>query len=354
MIGVIGTLLSRYLGRTVLLCTLLSWALLLSLFTFFHFVDQLNDLGAGAYDLRLALYYTLLSMPRTGHELLPIAVVTGAMLGLGAMAGNGELLAIRSAGVSRRAMAGSLLPAAALLIVIHLLLGEWLAPGAKRRGIDIRDQALSGRPADSRRVDFWMVDAAGRYINIQRVLPGGALEDIHIYEFGSDNRLRLSTRAARAHYRRGQWLLQDIRRSGFLPERVGFQHIAEAVWDVALEPGAVTWKDLPAHLLSLPEVWRRLDSHRDPRHAHILFAKLLEPVSIVLMLLLPLVVIRVEARRVAHLQRVGLGCIIGVSWHILRDIFSSLGIVYGAHPALGTALPPVLLLAFILWRLERG
>lgn len=349
----IGALLSRYLGRCVLLCTLLSWALLLALFTFFHFVEQLNDLGAGAYDLRLALYYTLLSMPRTGHELLPIAVVVGTMIGLGAMANNGELLAVCSAGVSRRALARSLLPAAAVLIVIHLLLGEWLAPGTKRHGIDIRDRAMSGRPADSRWVDFWMVDAAGRYINIRRVLPGQALEDIYIYEFDHDNRLQLSTHAARAHYRRGQWLLQDIRRTGFLSQQVGYQHITEAIWDVALEPGTVTWKDLPAHLLSLPEVWHRLSTHNDPRHVHILFAKLLEPVSIVLMLLLPLVVIRVEARRVSHLQRVGLGCIIGVSWHILRDIFSSLGIVYGAHPALGTVLPPVLLLAFILWRLGR-
>ena len=55
--------LSRYLAREIIAATALVFAALVLLFAFFDLVEQIKDLGRGAYQLRHILMHVLLSVP---------------------------------------------------------------------------------------------------------------------------------------------------------------------------------------------------------------------------------------------------------------------------------------------------
>ena len=65
-------------------------AVLLGLFTFMTFIDQLGDLGVGRYGLIDAIRFVVLSIPKTLYEVFPMAALLGAILGLSAMAVDSE------------------------------------------------------------------------------------------------------------------------------------------------------------------------------------------------------------------------------------------------------------------------
>ena len=102
-------ILRGYLFRTILGTTGLVLAVLLSLGAFIEFVGQLDDIGVGEYGLLDALGWVLLQMPTIVAQLLPIAALLGALLGLGSLASRSELIVLRAAGVSPRGLARSVL-----------------------------------------------------------------------------------------------------------------------------------------------------------------------------------------------------------------------------------------------------
>ncbi|PVV26359.1 MAG: LPS export ABC transporter permease LptG, partial [gamma proteobacterium symbiont of Ctena orbiculata] len=93
------SLLDRYIGRTVLIGIVGVLALLLVLIGFFELVAELEEVEGG-YTTSMAYTFVSLGMPRYCYELFPLATLLGSLLGLGVLAGNSELLAMRAAGVS--------------------------------------------------------------------------------------------------------------------------------------------------------------------------------------------------------------------------------------------------------------
>ena len=52
---------------------------LIALFSFFDFIQEINDLGKGGYGLFQIFNYVLLSVPGHLYEIIPLAVLIGAM-----------------------------------------------------------------------------------------------------------------------------------------------------------------------------------------------------------------------------------------------------------------------------------
>ena len=98
-------ILDRYIGKSILLTSLVALFSLVAIFSFFSLVDQLDDTGVGNYGVIEAIQYVLLTVPRLCYELFPIATVIGSMAALGMLANNSELAVIRTSGVSRLQLA---------------------------------------------------------------------------------------------------------------------------------------------------------------------------------------------------------------------------------------------------------
>ena len=79
-------------------CSMCSWILVI-LFSFISFVDDLDSIGKGDYSLLRSLEYMALSTPRRAFNLFPLAALIGALTGLGTLASSSELTVIRGAGI---------------------------------------------------------------------------------------------------------------------------------------------------------------------------------------------------------------------------------------------------------------
>ena len=88
------SLIVRYIGKTVLLNTLLVLLVLVALTALFSFIGELDDVGKGNYDVITASIYVIFRMPGTAYELFPSAVLLGSLLGLGGLATHLSLIHI--------------------------------------------------------------------------------------------------------------------------------------------------------------------------------------------------------------------------------------------------------------------
>ena len=97
------------------------WLLLvlLAIFTFFAFIEELEDLGRGTYDLGAIALVVLLGLPGLAYSLFPMAALIGALLGLG------NLLNIKEAAARNINTMHDLIPVAAQLSADHMR--WWLA-----------------------------------------------------------------------------------------------------------------------------------------------------------------------------------------------------------------------------------
>ena len=73
---------------------------LLSIYNFVTFGDELDDLGKGHYGLKQIFQYLALTSPRNFYELMPSAALIGTLFTLGSMANYRELLAMRISGAT--------------------------------------------------------------------------------------------------------------------------------------------------------------------------------------------------------------------------------------------------------------
>ena len=118
------SVLSRYVARTVLGAIILVMAVLVVLGALFNFISEQGAIGVGHYDMIEGLVHSLLTVPRFALNVFPVGVLVGSMLGVGALARSHELTAMRSGGMSKWKLAGTMLGCdlSSLIREAHLLM----------------------------------------------------------------------------------------------------------------------------------------------------------------------------------------------------------------------------------------
>src|SRR6202162_2132293 len=190
--------LKRYIGREVLLATLLIFAALLMLFAFFDLIHELGDVGRGDYTISAAMLYVALHLPSRLYELFPVAALIGTLFAIAQLVGNSEYTVMRTSGASLTQITAAILRVAIPRAVATFLAGEFFAPPAERLAQQVRIQAQDQATrivAQQFQSGFWFRQQLplSTFVNIKSVVDdsGGAkLIGIRVYEFDSDLRLK--------------------------------------------------------------------------------------------------------------------------------------------------------------------
>ncbi len=341
-------ILDRYIGWTIISTTLTVLVVLVGIFTFFAFIDQLEDVGHGVYTVWKAAGYVALNTPGLTYQLFPMAALIGALLGFGTLMRNGEITVIRAAGVPKARVVGAVLKSGLIMLWIVFLVGELAAPPAERIARDLRNNALNEHVSFQSEHGFWSRDGRS-YVNIRQILPGDQLREIYIYEFDDLNRLKSSTYAESARYVGQDWILQNISRTEMDDEGLRARHLDEAPWDSRLKPellAMVTIEPKSLDVLSLVRYTRFLSRNGEDseRYQHALWTKLTYPLATVVMVLLAVPMVLRANRSVTVGQRVLVGALIGLGFHLLNQAAGHLGVVYEVPPFLSAAGPGLLML----------
>ncbi|MES9993156.1 MAG: LPS export ABC transporter permease LptG, partial [Candidatus Thiodiazotropha sp.] len=251
------TLFDRYIGRTVLIGIVGVMALLLVLIGFFELVAELEEVEDG-YTASMAYAFVILGMPRYSYELFPLATLLGSLLGLGVLAGNSELLAMRAAGISISRIVLSVLKTGLLVLAVVVVIGEYLAPVAEQQAQGMKNEALSGQISLKTRYGFWSRDG-NTFVNIRQILPNSELADISIYEYGEEGHLLKATHAQRGSYQSGGWVISDVQQSEFSASSVSVTSMPEQPWRAQLDPSTLDVLTVKPHMLAAWDLWRYID-----------------------------------------------------------------------------------------------
>ena len=134
----------RLVTISVLGSLLTVWLVLTGFDAVTQFLRQLGSVGRNGYTVTNAVVYVLVTFPRRAYEMFGNAALIGGLLGLGGLAGSGELTALRAAGMSRLRIAASAAGVVAVLIVGVVILGETAAPWGDQQAQAMQLRMRSG------------------------------------------------------------------------------------------------------------------------------------------------------------------------------------------------------------------
>ncbi|OGT21647.1 MAG: LPS export ABC transporter permease LptG [Gammaproteobacteria bacterium RBG_16_57_12] len=349
-------ILYRYIADTVIINTLIVLLVLLGLFAFFTFFDQMKDVGMGSYTTDKVMIYVAAQLPGLLYQLMPIAAMLGSIIGLGMLANNNELTVMRATGISVAKITWSLMRVGLFLVAIAMTMGEAVAPLAEQYAQRLRADALSENIAFQGDGGMWARDNV-RFINIRKIGKDGQLGNVYIYEMGDDGRLRELIHARQAMYQNGKWLLKDVQKTQIAPEQLSGSYSGELIWESSLSPELLGIVQIDPESMTLWGLKQYIDYLRSnglrSEHYRLVFwNKLMIPVITMVMIFLAIPFVFGSTRSVAMGQRILVGVLLGIGFHMMNRTLGAVGLAYDLSPLLSATGPALafLLLAIILMR----
>lgn len=349
--------LHRHLRKEVISASLLVLGAFIALFAFFDFLGELDQVGQNGYQLKHALIFVALTIPSRAYEIMPIAVLIGALYALTQLARHSELTVMRAAGVSTLRMLASLLRVGFIFVVVTFALGEYVAPPLERVAQKWRLRSTNAAVPQELRTGVWLRDG-NMFINVRKAQPDAALEGIKFYQLDNEHRVLSVSIAERGEYAgEGSWTLSNVDRTRLMGDRTVVEHFPQMQFNTSITPsmfnvGMVVPERMA--IATLHEYVRHLEDNRQRtgRYEVAYWKKLIYPFAALVMIGLALPFCLGNQRSGNVSARILLGVLLGMGFYLLNGLSSNLGVING-WPALPTAAAPsalFLLLAFFMLR----
>ncbi|MGQ9367804.1 LPS export ABC transporter permease LptG [Azospirillum sp. ST 5-10] len=215
-------------------------------------MDKMGDVlerGHGTADL---LSYVVLRLPLILNQLVPLAVLIGALLAFMSFAQRGEVIALRSIGASSWRLFATLLPAVAAIVALHFVLMDQLAPRAEQ-ALQAWWEARPAPPSEEAKPaePVWM--RAGSSIVAVRAVrdDGRRLEGVTIVRRDELGRATARLVADEARWADGGWVLHDVDAFTLRKDTQSQRHDAVLPWPDGPAPENVAFVADPTEFLSI-------------------------------------------------------------------------------------------------------
>lgn len=351
-------ILDWYIARMLLSTITITLSVLVGLSGLIKFVEQLRKLGEGEYDMTVAALYVLLSLPRDIEQFFPMATLLGALIGMGVLASNSELVVMQASGLSRTNIITSAMKSTMLMIIAVMVVGEFVTPVSEAKAKQIRTEAISGGALFRSDQLVWAKDGAD-FVSIGEVVSRDTLRNVTVYRFTERLLLQQTVHAAQANYREEQgWQLTQVTVTTFTPDTIDIAELEQAEWMSTLSPdklGVVAVKPEALSIQGLNEyVDYLINNGQDPTRYELAFwRKVLQPISVAVMLLMALSFIFGPLRSVSMGSRVIMGVLTGFGFFVTNQVFGPLSLVYQLPPFLGALLPSAVFAGVAIYLLRR-
>ena len=343
------TLLRTYIVLAVLRGVATVMAVLVAVTCVIEFVGQINDVGTGDYALQTALIYIGLRVPGRIFTMLPIGALIGALLSLGNLAVQRELIVMRASGVSSLQLLSAVGLAGLVLAVLMVLLGESVAPSLGAYASELRTRAMHEEIAVAKGQATWLREG-DRIVSLRRQAGdlgygGGVL----MFELGPEQSLKEVARADSVDLESNRWVLSNYAETSFEQGRVAVRTGREPSEAHGLNPDLLELSVVRADLLDTPSLVRyisylranALDAHR---YLVAYWSRLANVFSVIAMTVLALPFVFGGLRSAGAGARLLVGLIIGLTYYVAGEVLTSGGEVYGLDPLIIAWAPTALLM----------
>jgi lipopolysaccharide export system permease protein len=347
-----------YVARTVLEYTMLVTLVLLALGALLMFIGQQDDIGTGSYSATQALMFVGLSLPSYLFQLLPIAALIGAMLGLGNLARGSELVVMRASGVTTARFCVWLGAAGIVLALAMVVIGEYVAPplGQYARQMKVFSKFNEFSLAGNR--GTWVRDG-DIIISVDQQSASTRFGGIKVFRLDDERRLVAVGRAESASLASDRvWRLENFAETTFAAggttaarhekSDINTSLAPEFLGLAVVEPESMGLRDLRAYIGHL----QRNDLESSGFEAA-LWSRLARLVAVLLVIMLALPFALGSLRNSGQGARTVVGVLIGAGFVILGQTLESSGELFDLPPWVVGWLPTFLLAALtgaLLWR----
>ena len=350
-------ILSQYLMRTIFASTALVLVVLLALAGLFEFIAELDDVR-GDYQTPQAILFTALRLPNLAFEMLPVAVLIGSLLGLGALAGHSEIIVMRSAGLSVTRLAGMVAVSGLVLLVLTGLLGEFIGPPLDFYARNMRTDARYQQDEDRIGRATWVKDG-DTYLHLERVSTEFEFGTIYVYRFNEDNELASIAQAENSGIDDDDnWILERFRETKFREDGVQVVESSLSVEDFEVDAellGSSLAKPLSLSargLFSYINYLKRNQLDATPYETE-LWYRASRTLSVLVMPVLSLAFVFGSLRTGGAGSRLMIGIGVGLAYYLVSETLANSGQVFNLNPAMITWLPTFVLILVTIAALSR-
>ena len=340
----------RYLFREILTTTGLVISVLLGLAVFIEFVTQLDDVGTGDYGIPQALLFAVLKLPNLAHIMMPMAVLLGALLGLGRLANHSELVVIRSAGVSQVRLAGAVMATGVVLSLMTLVLGENVGPPLENYARQFRAQAKHAGSGVATGSSAWIRDGS-TIMNVSSLSDENQLGGVYLYRMDSSGKLASIGRADSAGVSAAnEWELSNLAETSFASDGVKTRHVELSTQPNNLSPDLVGLAVVRPASLTGMALFRYMRYLRinglDPTRYEVAFwGRIASAIAVTPMAMLALPFVFGRLRSSGAGARMLLGVVIGLAYFLASRGLADGGEVYGLSAVMVAWAPTIALTA---------
>ena len=351
-------ILARHVTKVAGLSMLGAIGLLLMLQVLFTYLGELGSLKPhyGAGD---ALRHVLWDAPAQLLKLLPIGALIGAVVGLGSLASNSELVVMRSVGVSIWRIVGWVLRPALLLIVLSFSLSEWVIPHSSEKAKAAKRQNYVAELGEVR--GYWTREGQ-RFIYVDYANADGKLDDLQVLDFDQDYRLVSTLKAAEGQFKdEKNWQLNaveqiDIFKDG-RAQRTVQQH---AELPLALQPKYVHIITVDPEDLAFSQLLSYMGYMHEysqiPKKYELAFwKKVASPLGLIALVVVACSFVFGPLRQQSMGLRVVIALFVGLGFYYFQDFFGYASLIYSPSSAWFVLMPIFLLLgagAYLLHRVR--
>ena len=349
----------RLVAISVLGSLLMVWLVLTGFDAVTQFLRQLGSVGRNGYTMSNAVVYVLVTFPRRAYEMFGNAALIGGLLGLGGLAGSGELTALRAAGMSRLRIAGSAVGVVAVLIVGVVILGETAAPWGDQQAQAMQLRMKSGNLGMGTDSGLWardgddIINARGTTLKQHDGVSEVQLSDVRVFTFTGDGKLSRFQWARTAEHDGHQWVLHDVRSTTLDVQGTHSTTIPSESWRSSLNPQVLAQSVILPQYLSMRDLRRNmryLESNGESpgSYAVAFWGRALYPFNVLVLVLCAMPFAFGTLRSGGLGKRMFIGMLLAIGWYFLQQAMVNFGTVYGMPPLLANLLPAVLL-ACLAW-----
>jgi lipopolysaccharide export system permease protein len=342
----------RYIAKTLLSYTIIVLVVWTSIYSFFNFLAELNSVGKEGYTILSAFTYIILQLPEVAYKQASPIILLGCILGMGHLATTGQLLIFRVSGASILKITLLTLQNSLIFVIFFICIGEFLAPISSNLAKSGKSNALGNSSASFNQDGFWIRDG-DNFINVKKNIDGTLFSGITVIEVNSSDKIERVIKSEIAIFdgnsldMSGSEIFSIDESSSYggisLQERNSYDKTVSFDQDLidSLEKEP---EDLSTWTLVKQIRFLSNNKLRSGVFEVELYNRLIQPVTLVAMILLAMLFIFGSTRDVTLGRKIFFGLALGLSFEMFSRVASAMALSFDFSPLLSSILPSIVVM----------
>ena len=360
-------ILPRYVMTSALLSMLGAVIGLWLIQMIFAYLSELENLSQ-TYTFVDALWFIMYRSPYFLVQFMPTGALLGAVIGLGLLAGNSELVVMRAAGVSIYRIIGWTMLPAFLFVVMSLVINQFVLPITNQKAAAVVNRIEVDRPIFVN--GYWSVNNQDDGMDITYISYAdntGKLGQTKRYHLDNHANLTHALTAQTGEYQHKYqsknqdgytWRLNNVSQITIDGAGVVREHQDSSQLALSIAPTDVHLLTTDADDLSLSDLYAhqrlmREQGGRSLRHELAFWQKLLSPFAVLSLVLVASSFVFGSLRSQGLGIRVVMALLTGLLFSYLTDLSGFVALASGISPLVMAILPILVSALFGMWFLQR-